>query len=283
MGFPWGDGRPEDLALGALTMNPSVSTTVSRPAVRPSAGSLASRVASLAFGSAVYILFLATFTYVIGFVFGAVVPKHVDSGEAGPRTTALLVNGGFLALFALQHMIMARPAFKRRWTRIVPQQIERSVFVLAACAILIGMVWQWRPMPETIWHVEGPAAIALYVLAGLGWATVLVSTFLIDHFELFGLRQVWRYALGLPADAPQFRERSFYKLVRHPLMLGFLVAFWSTPHMSLGHLFFALMCTGYILVGTLVEERTLVALHGPTYLDYRRRVPGLLPIPRRAG
>lgn len=252
-------------------------------AAAASSASLASRVLSLAYGTAAYLFFFGTFLGMIAFVGGFLLPKHLHSGEAAPLGEALLVNGGFLALFAVQHMIMARPAFKRRWTRLVPAQIERSTFVLAASAILVAMVWQWRPMPEILWQVEGPAAILLRALSALGWGIVLLATFQIDHFELFGLRQVVRHFRGLPAEGPHFRERGFYKLVRHPLMFGFLLAFWATPVMTQGHLFFAFMCTGYILVGTWIEERTLISMHGATYLDYKRRVPGLLPLPRRAG
>lgn len=258
---------------------PSLRTRSSAPAATPS---LAKRLLVLAYGGAVYLFFLGTFLYVMGFLFRAVVPKHVDSGAPGPLLEALLVNGGFLALFALQHAVMARPAFKRRWTRLVPAVVERSTFVLATCTILSLMVWQWRPMPEVVWHVEGPAAVALWSLSALGWGIVLLSTFLIDHFELFGLRQVVVHFLGRPAESPRFQERSLYRLVRHPLMLGFLIAFWSTPIMTVGHLFFAVMCTGYILVGVRIEERDLIAVHGEAYLDYRRRVPGILPLPRRA-
>lgn len=247
------------------------------------AAPLASRVLSLAYGALVYALFLGTFLYVIGFVSGAVVPKHIDSGTAGPLSTALLVNGGFLALFAVQHTIMARRAFKRRWTKIVPRQVERSTFVLATCLILIGMVWNWRPLPAVVWHVEGAAAAALWTLSALGWTTVLIATFLINHFELFGLRQTVLYAFGRKGEAPRFVERGFYKWIRHPLMTGFLIAFWSTPHMTVGHLFFAGTCTVYILLALRIEERSLIAEHGESYLDYKRRVPGLVPVPRRAG
>ena len=244
--------------------------------------SLASRLLSLAYGSAVYALFLGTFLYMIAFVGGVLVPKHIDSGAAAPLTTALLVNGGFLALFAVQHTIMARRGFKRRWTRIIPGQVERSTFVLATCLILIGMVWSWAPLPAVVWHVEGAAAVALWTLCGLGWAIVLVSTFLIDHFQLFGLRQVVLHALGRREEQPRFVERGLYRWIRHPLMTGFLIAFWSTPHMTVGHLFFAATCTVYILVALSIEERSLIAEHGERYLVYKRRVPGLVPRPRRA-
>ena len=250
---------------------------------RPEDAPLASRLGSLAYGATAYLLFLATFLYLVAFVSGVFVPKHVDSGEAAPLARALAIDGGFLTLFALQHTVMARRSFKRRWTRIVPKQVERSTFVLVTCAILIGMVACWQPLPQVVWHVEGAGAVALWSLAALGWATVLVSTFLIDHFELFGLRQVVLHALGRPHEEPRFRERGLYRMVRHPLMLGFLVAFWATPYMTVGHLFFAATCTGYILVALRIEEAGLIAAHGERYRDYVRRVPMLLPLPRKAG
>ncbi len=271
-----------------------MSTPIAPPRSQMAAAPVASRAATstsqssswlgralaLAYGSLAYVCFLGTFLYAIGFVTGFLVPKTVDGGASAGWTEALLVNGGFLALFAVQHTIMARRAFKRRWTRIVPAVIERSTFVLVTCAILVGMFWQWRHMPGTVWAVEGPIAWLLAGVGLLGWGVVLLSSFLIDHFELFGLRQVVRNFLGKLPEAPQFRERSLYRRVRHPLMLGFLLAFWFTPVMSMGHLFFAAMCTGYILVGVRIEEATLVAEHGASYLDYRRRVPGLLPLRR---
>ena len=249
-------------------------------ATRPA--SMASRITILAAGSAIYALFLATFLYVIAFVGDVFVPKTIDSGAAGPLGVAIAVNGAFLALFALQHAIMARPEFKARWTKVVPRAIERSLFVLATCTILLLMVWQWRPMPGIVWETSGALAWGLIGLSALGWLTVLVSTFLIDHFELFGLRQVVLHALGKPYEPPRFRERALYKLVRHPIMLGFLIAFWATPVMTQGHLLFALLTTGYILVGVQLEERDLVRAHGERYLNYRRRVRGILPLPKRA-
>lgn len=244
----------------------------------PTATSRLSRSASLLYGAFAYVAFLGTFTYAFLFVSGFVAPTTVDGGREAPLIEALLVNGGFLALFAVQHTIMARKAFKTWWTRLVPPQIERSTFVLATCAIMLPMFWQWRAIPGEVWSASGPAAWILRGVSLLGWSVVLFSSFLIDHFELFGVRQVVRHLLGKPAQAPVFRERSLYRLVRHPLMLGFLLAFWATPVMSMGHLFFAAMCTGYILVGIQVEERSLLAEHGDSYRDYRRRVPMLLPM-----
>jgi protein-S-isoprenylcysteine O-methyltransferase Ste14 len=259
----------------SLDLTAAHAVSSAPPAARATA-SWASRVLSLAYGSLAYLLFLATFLYAIGFVSGLFVPRTVDGGLRATLGEALLVNGGCLALFALQHTLMARRAFKRRWTSIVPAQIERSTFVLVTCLILGTTFWQWRALPGTLWELSGPAAWCLRGASFLGWGIVLFASFLIDHFELFGLRQVVRYFLEKPAQPPQFRERSLYRQVRHPLMLGFLLAFWATPVMGTGHLFFAVMCTGYILVGIQIEERSFVAEHGESYLDYRRRVPMLL-------
>lgn len=243
---------------------------------------LTGRVLMLAYGVGVYAFFLLTFLIMIGFLGRVVVPKHIDSGAVGALWPSLLVNGGFLAAFAIQHMIMARPWFKKRLTRVIPPAAERSTFVLVTSLILCAMVWQWRPLPTELWHVDGGAARLLWGLSGLGWGIVLIGTFLIDHFELFGLRQTVSHALGRPLPRHVFVERSMYRIVRHPLMVGFLIAFWATPVMTVGHLFFAAMCTAYIVVGVKLEERDLVAVHGETYLDYRRRVRGLLPLPKRA-
>jgi len=259
----------------------TLSTTASS-ATPSMAASWPSRIFSLVYGSLTYVFFLGTFLYAIGFVTGLVVPLTVDAGAQVGLVEALLVNGGILALFAVQHTIMARKAFKRRWTRIIPQQLERATFVLVTCAILTTLFVQWRHLPGTLWHVTGPAAWFLYGVSFLGWGIVLLATFLIDHFELFGLRQVVVHFLGRKAEPARFVERSLYRAVRHPLMLGFLLAFWATPVMTMGHLFFAAMCTGYILVGIQVEERTLIAEHGDSYRDYRRRVPLLLPFGRRS-
>ena len=261
---------------------PSARSTARVPAPTRPAASPASRVVSLAYGTLAYVLFLGTFLYAIGFVMGLLVPKTVSDGARVPLAEALLVNGGLLALFAVQHTIMARRAFKRRWTRIVPAQIERSTFVLVTCVILITTFVQWRHLPGSLWEVTGPAAWFLHGVSFLGWGIVLYGSFLIDHFELFGLRQVVRHFRGKELATPVFHERSLYRRVRHPLMLGFLLAFWATPAMTMGHLFFAAMCTGYILVGIQIEERTLVAEHGDAYRDYQRRVPMLLPLGKRA-
>lgn len=244
-----------------------------------------SRVLSLSYGVAAYALFLAAFFYAIGFVAAAGAPRHIDNGVPAPWPLALAVDAALLLLFALQHSVMARPAFKRWWTRLVPVPLERSTFVLASSLALFLLYWQWRPLPAPVWEVQPAWARAtLWALCAAGWLLVLASTFLINHFELFGLRQVWRHARGKrPAPEAPFVVRACYRVVRHPIMLGFLVAFWATPSMSAGHLLFALATTGYILVAVkYLEERDLVAHFGEAYRDYQRRVPMLLPLPRRA-
>jgi len=211
------------------------------------------------------------------------VPKSIDSGAQGELVPSLLINGALLCAFVVQHTVMARPAFKRWWTGIVPRSIERSIFVLLASVVLLVTFWQWRPLPTIVWHTTNATAVwGLSALSLLGWVVVLYASFLINHFDLFGLRQVW-FALRAKIYRPVgFRLISLYKLVRHPLMLGFLIAFWATPTMTVGHLFFAIMTTGYILFGTHLEERDLIAQHGNDYLAYKRRVRGLIPLPRRA-
>jgi protein-S-isoprenylcysteine O-methyltransferase Ste14 len=242
----------------------------------------AGRVTALLYGAAVYALFLPTFLYAIGFVANAVVPKGIDSGPVGPVGTALLVNTLLLGVFAAQHMIMARQGFKRWWTRIVPQPVERSTFVLFTCAALILMYWQWRPIPGVVWSVEHEGlALALQVLSLAGWALVLLSTFLIDHFDLFGLKQTLRYAFDKPHREPAFKVVALYRYVRHPLYLGFMIAFWATPRMTWGHLFFAAATTAFMLIAVRFEERDLERAH-QEYEGYRARVPMLLPRPGRS-
>jgi protein-S-isoprenylcysteine O-methyltransferase Ste14 len=249
---------------------------------RESGGAVA-RALTLVYGVATYLFFFCTFLYLIGFVGNWVVPKGIDDGTPAPSPgTAIAVNVLLLALFAVQHSVMARPAFKQMWTRWVPWHLERSTFVLLATAILAVTAWRWRPLPTPVWRIESPLAAA--ILTGLslaGWGIVLVSTFLIDHFELFGLEQTVSYAMGRRHEPPQFKERLFYRWVRHPLMLGFLIAFWATPTMSQGHLLFAVVTTAYILIALQIEERTLVHLHGDQYRDYQRRVSMLLPLGSR--
>lgn len=240
-------------------------------------------VAALVYGLIAYGAFFAVFMYAIGFVGNWFVPKSIDSGTAGPLIPSLLINSALLALFVVQHTIMARPGFKKWWTKIVPRSIERSTFVLFASACLALAFWQWRPLPQTVWNVSNPIAWdVLSAISMVGYAIALGASCMLSHFDLFGLRQVWARFRGRPLRPIEFRLAGFYRLVRHPLMVGFLIGFWVTPHMSVGHLFFAVMTTVYIFMGTWFEERDLVAEHGQAYLDYRRRVRGLIPIPRRA-
>lgn len=234
---------------------------------------------ALSYGVLVYAFFLATFLYAIGFVGDVAVPKSIDTGASGPLAEALAVNLSLLGLFAVQHSVMARRSFKRWWTRIVPEHLERSTYCLAATAALALLLWQWQPIAEpVVWHVANPAA-ALFLrhVFWLGWLLLLASTFLIDHFELFGLRQAWGRARGLELPAPEFRTPFLYRYVRHPLYLGFLLAFWAAPTMTAGHLLFSVACTGYILVGIWFEERDLVAQFGERYRRYRSEVGMLFP------
>lgn len=246
-------------------------------ATHSSPGHAIARTLTLAYGLVAYALFFGIFLYLIGFIGGFGVPKTLDDGVAGPVAAAVAINIGLLGLFALQHTVMARPAFKRWWTTIIPEAAERSTFVLATSLLLCLMAWQWRPIAGTVWHVDGAAAVALYAVSAVGWLTVLASTFIIDHFDLFGLRQTFSYALGRPYQPPVYKEAYLYRFVRHPLMLGFLIAFWATPHMTVSHLLFAGVCTAYILVAIRIEEDTLVELHGKAYEDYCSRVPALFP------
>jgi len=236
------------------------------------------RILSFLYGVMAYVLFLGTFLYAIGFVTGLPVPKTIDSGLVGPFSEALIVNLLLMSLFAVQHSVMARKGFKRWWTQFISAAIERSTFVLCATLALMLLLWQWRPIPTIIWEISDPmAAMALTGLSLFGWMVVLISTFLINHFELFGLHQVANYLVGRGMGAVRFKTPVFYKLVRHPIYLGFIIAFWATPVMTAGHLLFAAVTTAYILVGIMLEERDLVDQFGDEYRTYRDHVGMLTP------
>jgi protein-S-isoprenylcysteine O-methyltransferase Ste14 len=230
------------------------------------------------YSALVYVLFLGVFLYAIGFVENVLVPKSIDSGTSGSVASSLLIDAGLLVLFAVQHSLMARPGFKRLWTRIVPWDIERSTFVLFASLVLALMCWQWRPLPQPVWSIENPiAARVLLVVSWSGWGLLLLSTFLISHFQLFGLSQGFARLLGLKLPEPAFATPFLYRWLRHPIYAGFILAFWAAPHMSLGHLFFAVATTGYIFVGIWFEERDLIAHFGDRYRQYRATVGMLVP------
>lgn len=237
------------------------------------------RTATFLYGLVCYLIFFVTFLYAIGFVGNLVVPKSIDSGPAVPLTEALLINTLLLSLFAIQHSVMARQWFKRAWTKVIPQPIERSTYVLLASLVLLLLFWQWRPMRAVIWDVENSTGrIVLQGLFWMGWGGVLFSTYLVDHFSLFGLKQVYSYLKGLPDEPTPFKTPVLYKVVRHPLYLGFIIAFWSTPRMTLGHLFFAAVCTAYIVLAIQFEERDLIEFYGDSYRKYRTQVSMLLPL-----
>ncbi len=236
------------------------------------------RVFSLLYGGLSYFVFLGVFLYAIAFVGDFGVPRTIDAGPEAPLGRALLVDVLLLLLFAVQHSVMARDGFKERWTEIVPPHLERSTYVLVASLVLAVVMWGWRPIPEAVWSLEGPAAAATWGVFAVGWGVVLVSTFLIDHFDLFGLRQVWHRFREREYDHPEFQKPGLYRYVRHPLYLGFLMAFWAIPEMTVGHLLFAVGTTGYILVAVRFEERDLLEYHGEAYARYREEVPMLLPL-----
>jgi len=241
-------------------------------------------IAAMFYGLICYGVFLLVFLYAVCFVENIVVPKTIDSGAAGPIAVALVVNALLLGLFAVQHSVMARQGFKESWTKIVPRSVERSTYVLISSLLLSLLFWQWRPIPQPVWEVEAPALrTVLWILCAVGWLTLLASTFMINHFDLFGLRQVYLRMVNKPYTHLPFTQTLLYKYVRHPLYLGFLIAFWATPSMSLGHLLFAVATTGYILVGVTFEERDLVRYLGEPYVAYRKKVPMLFPLGRGKG
>ena len=255
-----------------------IETINQNPAREARSGHFVGRVLAFLYGVTSYLIFFVTFLYAIGFVSDLVVPKTIDSGAPAPFSQALIINLGLMALFAVQHSVMARKEFKRWWTQFVPVSVERTTYVLFASLTLALLLWQWRPIPTVVWQIANPSlATSVTVLSFVGWTVVLTSTFLINHFELFGLQQVATNLLGQNVPAPRFRTPLYYKFVRHPIYLGFVIAFWSAPTMTLGHLLFTTVTTAYIVIGATLEERDLIAVFGNEYRDYRNRVAMLIP------
>ena len=237
---------------------------------------------AVVYGTSAYAIFVAALLYAVGFVGNLVVPTSIDVGTVGPPLQSALIDTMLLGLFAIQHSVMARPGFKRWWTRFVPHSVERSTYVLFASLVLLALYAHWRPIPALVWSVTNPiAAGAIVAIFWLGWAMLLVSTFLISHFELFGLRQVFARLFSKELPDPQFRAPSLYRHVRHPIYLSFLLAFWATPTMTVGHLLFAMATTGYILIAIQLEERDLLRMFGNQYRQYRQHVAMLVPLPGR--
>ena len=241
-------------------------------------GSRVFKYIAFLYGVASYLIFFATILYAIGFVMGMVVPKSIDTGTGSSVIEAVVINVLLMALFAVQHSVMARPRFKAWWTQYVPKPVERSTYVLLASSCLLLLYWQWRPMPAIVWQVENPhAAVAIAMIALTGWVVVFTSTFMINHFELFGLSQVANHLTDRQAAPAHFYTPLLYKFVRHPIYLGFIIAFWAAPTMTVGHLLFAAVTTIYILLGIYLEERDLIGMFGDQYREYRQRVSMLIP------
>jgi methanethiol S-methyltransferase len=237
-----------------------------------------SRVGIFLYGVLSYLVFLGVFVYAIGFIGGFLTPTTLDGAPRRPLVEALAIDLGLLAGFAIQHSGMARPAFKRWWTRIVPEAAERATYVLVTSLLMVALFVLWEPIGGIVWATpEGPATTAVIALYLFGWALLLYTTFLIDHFDLFGLKQVWRRLTGKEYVAPQFHTPSLYKVVRHPLYIGWLIIFWAAPVMTIAHLVFAVMTTAYIIIAIQFEERDLISAFGDKYVDYRRRTPMLMP------
>ena len=241
------------------------------------------RIATFIYGVISSLLFFGTFLYAIGFIGNLIVPKSIDSGRTGPLGEALLIDAGLLTLFAVQHSLMARPFFKRAWTRLVPKPAERSTYVLLSSLALLLLFWQWQPIGGVVWTVEQPVIqMVIYGLYAIGWLLVLSATFLINHFDLFGLRQVFLYLIGRPYTQLKFGTPILYRHVRHPLYLGWLFAFWSTPTMTVAHLVFAIATTAYIFVAIQLEEKDLENAFGDDYRRYKKTGPMIIPIGRKA-
>src|SRR5688572_10045661 len=257
-------------------MSQTTTTAAPQTDAQPAPGGVPA-AATLAYAATCYLLFLGVLVYAVGFFAGVGVPKGIDDGPDVPVPVAVGVDLLLLSLFAVQHSVMARPWFKRHWTRLVPVPVERATYVLAANLVLLLLFLLWQPIGGAVWSASGPAAVAVWAMYAAGWLSAIGSTFLISHSDLFGLRQAWHRARRLAYRAPTFTERGPYRRVRHPLMVGFIVVFWSAPTMTVGHLLFAVAATAYILVGIAFEEHDLERSLGDDYLDYRARVPALVP------
>lgn len=241
------------------------------------------KIISFLYGVISHVLFLLVFMYMVAFLGNFIVPKSIDSGAVGAFGLALIVNILLLALFTIPHTIMARPGFKQWWTTIVPKHIERSTYVMISNLLMILLMWQWQPMVGVVWSVENPVgAFILWSLFGIGWVSIVIASFMINHFDLFGTRQVYLHLLNREYSPLEFKTRGFYNYVRHPLMVGWIVAFWSTPDMTVGHLVFAIGTTVYILIAIQIEERDLVKFHGEAYESYRRRVSMIVPFKKKS-
>jgi protein-S-isoprenylcysteine O-methyltransferase Ste14 len=241
-------------------------------------GSRAFKFIAFLYGMAAYLIFFVTILYAIGFMMGLVVPKNIDTGAQSSVIAAVVINVLLLTLFAVQHSVMARPRFKAWWAQFVPKPIERSTYVLTASLCLLLLFWQWRPIPEIVWQIDDPdAAVMIAMVSLVGWVLVFTSSFIINHFELFGLSQVANHLMDRQAPAPVFRTPLFYKFVRHPIYLGFVIAFWAAPIMTVGHVLFAAVTTAYILIGISLEEHDLIDMFGDQYREYKQRVSMLIP------